>query len=78
MIRILTTLASAMQCRPQHGLGRAAALFAFEGTYRFNGGKSVSEGIDSTIPSERFANAERLNLGQSTSSGRCRAILTPT
>ncbi|MDX2099857.1 MAG: hypothetical protein SFW36_18935 [Leptolyngbyaceae cyanobacterium bins.59] len=71
MIRILTTLASAMQCRPHSGLGRAAALFAFEGTYRFNGGKSVSEGIDSTI-------AGRLNPEQPTSSGRCRAILTPT
>ncbi|MBM0745807.1 hypothetical protein JOY44_31080 (plasmid) [Phormidium sp. CLA17] len=32
MIRILhATLASAMLCRPQHGLGRAAVLFAFEG-----------------------------------------------
>jgi hypothetical protein len=71
MIRILTTLASAMQCRPHSGLGRAAALFAFEGTYRFNGGKSVSEGIDSNI-------AAWLNSDQLTSSGRCRAILTPT
>ncbi|MBM0745285.1 hypothetical protein JOY44_28015 (plasmid) [Phormidium sp. CLA17] len=72
MIRILhATLASAMQCRPQYSLGRAAALFAFEGTYRFSGGKSVSESIDSNI-------AGRLNPDQLTSSGRCRAILTPT
>ncbi|MBD1853335.1 hypothetical protein [Leptolyngbya sp. ST-U4] len=72
MIRILlTTLSSAMQCRPQHGLGRAAALFAFEGTYWFSGGKSVREGIDSNI-------AGRLNSDQLTSSGRCRATLTPT
>ncbi|HEY9623924.1 MAG TPA: hypothetical protein V6C78_26440 [Crinalium sp.] len=72
MIRILhVTLASAMQCRPQHGLGRAAALFAFEGMYWFSGGKSVSEGIDSNI-------AGRLNPDQLISSGRCRAILTPT
>jgi len=67
-----------MQCRPQHGLGRAVALFAFEGTYRFSGGKSVSEGIDSTIPSASFANAGRLNPDHRTSSGRCRAILAPT
>ncbi|MBE9182247.1 hypothetical protein IQ268_27220 [Oculatella sp. LEGE 06141] len=79
MIRIFhATLASAMQCRPQHGLGRAAALFAFEGTYWFSGGKSVSEGIDSTIRAERSANAGRLNPDELTSSGRCRAILTPT
>ncbi|MBI4781768.1 MAG: hypothetical protein HY785_10655 [Oscillatoriophycideae cyanobacterium NC_groundwater_1537_Pr4_S-0.65um_50_18] len=71
MIRILATLTSAMQCRPYSGLGRAAALFAFEGTYRFSGGKSVSEGIDSNI-------AGWLNPDQLTSSGRCRAILTPT
>ncbi|HEY9629315.1 MAG TPA: hypothetical protein V6C84_18590 [Coleofasciculaceae cyanobacterium] len=71
MIRILATLTSAMQCRPQHGLDRAAALFAFEGTYRFSGGKSVSEGIDSKVTGW-------LNPDQSTSSGRCRAILTPT
>ncbi|MBD2036999.1 hypothetical protein H6F76_18505 [Leptolyngbya sp. FACHB-321] len=72
MIRILyATLASAMQCRPQHGLGRAVALFAFEGTYWFSGGKAVSEGIDSNI-------AGRLNSDQLTSSGRCRVSLTPT
>jgi hypothetical protein len=72
MIRILlATLTSAMQCRPQHGLGKAAALFAFEGTYWFSGGKSVSEGMDSTI-------AGRLNPDQLNSSGRCRTILTPT
>jgi len=72
MIRILhATLASAMQCRPQPGLGKALALFAFEGTYWFSGGKSVSEGIDSN-------SAGRLNPEQTTSSGRCRAILTPT
>ena len=77
MIRILTTLTS-VHVRPQRCLGRAAALFAFEGTYWFSGGKSVSEGIDSNIPSERFANAGRLNPDQPTSSGRCRATLTPT
>ncbi|MBD2000859.1 hypothetical protein H6G00_30380 [Leptolyngbya sp. FACHB-541] len=71
MIHILITLASAMQCRPHSGLGRAAALFAFEGTYRFSGGKSVSEGIDSKVTGW-------LNSDQPTSSGRCRAILTPT
>ncbi|MDX2243918.1 MAG: hypothetical protein NW224_24845 [Leptolyngbyaceae cyanobacterium bins.302] len=72
MIRILhATLSSAMQCRPHSGLGRAAVLFAFEGTYWFNGGKSVSEGIHSNI-------AGWLNPVQPTSSGRCRAILTPT
>ncbi|MBW4523444.1 MAG: hypothetical protein KME16_27885 [Scytolyngbya sp. HA4215-MV1] len=60
-----------MPCRPQHGLGRAAALFAFEGTYWFSGGKSVSEGIDSNITGW-------LNPDQPTSSGRCRATLTPT
>ncbi|WP_206755996.1 MULTISPECIES: hypothetical protein [Cyanophyceae] len=60
-----------MQCRPQHGLGRAAVLFACEGTYQVSGGKAVSEGIDSNI-------AGRLNPDQSTSSGRCRATLTPT
>ncbi|HEY9663513.1 MAG TPA: hypothetical protein V6C65_34130 [Allocoleopsis sp.] len=70
MIRILTTLASA-HVRPQYCSGRAAALFAFEGTYRFSGGKSVSEGIDSNITG-------RLNPDQLTSSGRCRAILAPT
>ncbi|MDX2213685.1 MAG: hypothetical protein SFY66_10400 [Oculatellaceae cyanobacterium bins.114] len=68
---LLATLASAMQCRPQHGLGTALVLFAFEGTYRFSGGKSVGEGIDSNI-------AGWLNPDQPTSSGRCRAILTPT
>jgi len=71
MIRILATLASAMQCRPHSGPGRAAALFAFEGTYWFSGGKSVGEGIDNNI-------AGRLNPDQLTSSGRCRATLTPT
>jgi len=72
MIRILhATLASAMQCRPQPGLGKALVLFAFEGTYWFSGGKAVSEGIDNTI-------AGRLNPDQLTSSGRCRASLTPT
>ncbi|MBE9178468.1 hypothetical protein IQ268_07680 [Oculatella sp. LEGE 06141] len=71
MIRILTPLASAMQCQPHSGSGRALALFSFEGTYRFNGGKSVSEGIDSNI-------AEWLNPDLLASSGRCRAILTPT
>ncbi|MBD2463417.1 hypothetical protein H6G89_20615 [Oscillatoria sp. FACHB-1407] len=72
MIRILhATLSSTMQCRPQYGLGKASVLFVFEGTYRFSGSKSVSEGIDSTI-------AGRLNPDQLTSSGRCRAILTPT
>ncbi|HEY9628291.1 MAG TPA: hypothetical protein V6C84_13405 [Coleofasciculaceae cyanobacterium] len=71
MIRILTTLASAMQCRPYSGQGRAAALFALEGTYRFSGGKSVSEGIHSAV-------IGWLNPDQLTSSGRCRAILTPT
>jgi len=71
MIRILyATLASA-HVRPQHCSGRAAALFAFEGTFWFSGGKSVSEGIDSN-------SAGRLNPEQLTSSGRCRAILTPT
>ncbi|HEY9621497.1 MAG TPA: hypothetical protein V6C78_14140 [Crinalium sp.] len=70
MIRILATLTS-VHVRPQHCLGRAAALFALEGTYWFSGGKSVSEGIHSNI-------AGRLNPGQSTSSGRCRATLTPT
>jgi len=71
MIRILTTLASAMQCRPHSGQGRAVALFAFEGTYRFSGGKSVSEGIYSAV-------IGWFNPDQLTSSGRCRAILTPT
>jgi hypothetical protein len=75
---LLATLSNAVQCRPQHGLGKAAALFAFEGTYRFNGSKSVSEGIHSTVPSESFASAGRLNPDQLTSSGRCRVILAPT
>ena len=52
-------------------LSGLAALFAFEGTYRFSGGKSVSEGIDSNI-------AGQLNPDRMTSSGRCRATLTPT
>ncbi len=50
VICIFTTLASAMQCRPHSGLGRAAALFACEGTYQFSGGKSVSEGIHQRLP----------------------------
>ncbi|HEY9663605.1 MAG TPA: hypothetical protein V6C65_34590 [Allocoleopsis sp.] len=70
MICIPTTLAS-VHVLPQHSSGRAAALFAFVGTYRFSGGKSISEGIDSNI-------AGRLNPDQLTSSGRCRATLTPT
>ncbi|MBD2156715.1 hypothetical protein [Leptolyngbya sp. FACHB-16] len=78
MIRILLTTLSSVHVRPQHCSGRAAALFTFEGTYWFSGGKSVSEGIDSNIPSERFANAGQLNPDHMTSSGRCRAILTPT
>ncbi|UBF30136.1 hypothetical protein K9N68_39010 (plasmid) [Kovacikia minuta CCNUW1] len=70
MIRILTTLAS-VHVRPQHCSGRAAALFAFEGMYRFSGGKAVSEGIDRKV-------TEWLNPEQLISSGRCRTTLTPT
>ncbi|MBW4522316.1 MAG: hypothetical protein KME16_21890 [Scytolyngbya sp. HA4215-MV1] len=70
MIRILATLAS-VHVRPQYCLGRAAVLFAFEGTYQFSGGKSVSEGMDSKVTGW-------LNSDQLTSSGRCRASLTPT
>ncbi|MBW4472348.1 MAG: hypothetical protein KME45_18540 [Stenomitos rutilans HA7619-LM2] len=71
MIRILLATLSSVHVRLQHSLGRAAALCAFEGAYRFNGGKSVSEGIDRTVTGW-------LNPAQVTSSGRCRAILTPT
>ncbi len=71
MIRILYATLASVHVRPQHCLGRAAALFAVEGTYRFSGGKSVSEGMDSNI-------AGQLNPDQLTSSGRCRAILAPT
>ncbi|NJO40622.1 MAG: hypothetical protein HC865_08140 [Cyanobacteria bacterium RU_5_0] len=68
---LLATLRSAMSCQLHRGLGRASVLFAFEGTYRFDGGKSVSEGIFTAI-------AGWLNPDQLISSGRCRAILTPT
>ncbi|MBD3887685.1 hypothetical protein IFO70_39905 [Phormidium tenue FACHB-886] len=71
MIRILLATLTSVHVRPQPCSGRAAALFAFEGTYQVSGGKSVSKSIDSKI-------AGRLNPDQLTSSGRCRAILTPT
>ncbi|NJR60885.1 MAG: hypothetical protein HC769_19905 [Cyanobacteria bacterium CRU_2_1] len=47
---LLATLRSAMSCQLHRGLGRASVLFAFEGTYRFDGGKSVSEGILQQLP----------------------------
>jgi hypothetical protein len=71
MIRILLTTLYNVHVRPHYGLGRAAALFAFEGTYRFSGGKSVSEGTFKTITGW-------LNPDQLIRSGRCRATLTPT
>ncbi|HEY9695986.1 MAG TPA: hypothetical protein V6D10_01910 [Trichocoleus sp.] len=71
MIRILLATLHSVHVRPQQNSGRALALFACEEMYRFSGGKSTSEGIDSTI-------AGWLNPDQVTSSGRCRAILTPT
>ncbi|MEP1061691.1 MULTISPECIES: hypothetical protein [Cyanophyceae] len=60
-----------MPCRPPHGLGRAAVLFTCEGTYQLSGGKAISEGLSTVI-------AGWLNPDQPTSSGRCRASLTPT
>ncbi|HIK06725.1 MAG TPA: hypothetical protein IGS40_18750 [Trichormus sp. M33_DOE_039] len=38
-------MSSAVHCRPNKGLGRAAALFAFEQMYLFIGEKSISVGI---------------------------------
>jgi hypothetical protein len=46
-------------------------LCACEGTDRFSGGKSASEGIDGIV-------AGQLNPEQFISSGRCRVSLTPT
>lgn len=70
MIRILLSiLRSAMSCQPHQELGRALAMFAFEGTYRVDGGKSASEGIFTVITGW-------LNPDQFIRSGRCRAILT--
>ncbi|WP_348230667.1 hypothetical protein [Trichocoleus desertorum] len=71
MIRtLLATLSSALVL-PHRGWGRASVLFGCEGTYRFSGGKSASEGIDAIV-------AGQLNPDQLTSSGRCRFNLTPT
>ncbi|EKF01317.1 hypothetical protein FDUTEX481_07965 [Tolypothrix sp. PCC 7601] len=52
-----------MHCQPSLGLGRAIALFAFEGTYRNGGGKSVNVGILGAI-------TEWLNPDQLIQSGR--------
>jgi len=43
---------------------------AFEGMYQFKGGKSTHEGMNTVI-------AGWLNENQLSSSGRCRATLTP-
>ncbi|HEY9622489.1 MAG TPA: hypothetical protein V6C78_19175 [Crinalium sp.] len=72
MIRILlSTLRTAMSCRPQQGLGTASVLFALEEAHQFSGGKSVRDGIYSVL-------AGRLNPDQFIESGRCRVTLTPT
>ena len=50
MIRLLRpTLRSAMSCRPHHGLGSAAVLFACEGTYQLSGGQAANKGIFTVI-----------------------------
>lgn len=67
MLRFLQAiLHSAMQCRPQQGLGKALALSAFEETYWLSGGEFVCEGINVAI-------VRCLNSEQFTRSGRCRA-----
>lgn len=49
MICIRSATLNRIPVRLQQGLGRAWVLFACEGTYRFSGGKSASEGIHNTI-----------------------------
>ncbi|MBD2096733.1 hypothetical protein H6F90_16645 [Trichocoleus sp. FACHB-591] len=71
MIRILLATLSSALVLPHRGWGRAAVLFGCEGAYRFSGGQSANKGIDGTV-------AGQLNPDQLTSSGRCRASLTPT
>ncbi|MBD1852966.1 hypothetical protein H6F87_23760 [Cyanobacteria bacterium FACHB-502] len=59
-----------MQCLLQPKSGRAVARFGCEEGYWFGGGKSVIEGIHSTVAG--------WNPDKITSSGRCRTVLTPT
>ncbi|MBD2069662.1 hypothetical protein H6F93_19400 [Leptolyngbya sp. FACHB-671] len=83
MIRLLlATPSNTISCQSHPGLG-ALALSAFEGTYRFSGGRSVRKGIDVrksidiAIYSDRI-HSESFNSDQLTASGRCSATLTPT
>ncbi|MBD1869956.1 hypothetical protein H6F95_22210 [Cyanobacteria bacterium FACHB-471] len=83
MIRLLlATPSNAISCQSHLGLG-ALALFAFEGTYGFSGGRSVRKGIDvrksidTAIYSDHI-HSESFNPDQLIASGRCSATLTPT
>jgi hypothetical protein len=66
-----STISSVIHCQPSLGLGRAIALFAFEGTYRNGCGKSVNVGILGAI-------AFWLNSDQLVQSGRCKCFIAPT
>ncbi|MBD2564533.1 MULTISPECIES: hypothetical protein [Nostoc] len=69
--RFSSTISSTVHCRPDKGLGRVFALFAFEEMYLFVGDKSASVGIFGAI-------AEWLNLDQLIQSGRCKCLTAPT
>ena len=68
--RLLSTISSAVHCRPNKGLGRVFALFTFEGMYLFICGKSVSVDILGAI-------AFWLNPDQVIQSGRCKCLTAP-
>ena len=66
-----STINNTVHCQPYRDLGRAIALFAFEGMYLFIGEKLTSVGIFGALVS--WLNRDQLIL-----SGRCKCLIAPT